>query len=43
LLAVLAERLVVSPRTVEGHLCRTFLKLDVTDREDLATLMRLGG
>ena len=39
----IAERLVVSTRTVEGHLYRAFLKLNVTDREDLATLMRRGG
>ncbi len=38
----IAERLVVSVRTVEGHLYRMFLKLDVTDRDDLATLMRRG-
>ncbi len=37
----IAERLVVSIRTVEGHLYRIFLKLDVTDRDDLATLIRL--
>jgi DNA-binding CsgD family transcriptional regulator len=39
----IAERLVVSVRTVEGHLYRIFLKLDVTDRDDLTTLMRRGG
>ncbi|HEY5151579.1 MAG TPA: LuxR C-terminal-related transcriptional regulator [Mycobacterium sp.] len=38
----IAERLVVSTRTVEGHLYRTFLKLDIPDREELATLMRRG-
>jgi len=38
----IAERLVVSVRTVEGHLYRIFVKLDVTDRDDLAILMRRG-
>jgi len=32
----------VSVRTVEGHLYRIFVKLDVTDRDDLATLMHRG-
>jgi DNA-binding NarL/FixJ family response regulator len=37
----IAERLVVSVRTVEGHLYRACIKLDVSDREHLATLIRL--
>lgn len=39
----IAERLVVSTRTVENHLYRMFVKLDITDRDDLATLIRQGG
>jgi DNA-binding CsgD family transcriptional regulator len=35
----IAERLVVSRRTVEGHLYRIFAKLDVLDRHDLAALI----
>lgn len=34
----IAERLVVSPRTVESHLYRVFTKLGVTDRAQLADL-----
>ncbi len=36
----IAERLVLSRRTVEGHLYRIFAKLDVTDRDGLAALVR---
>ncbi len=32
----IADRLVVSVRTVEGHLYRACIKLDISDREDLA-------
>ncbi|HNA52307.1 MAG TPA: helix-turn-helix transcriptional regulator, partial [Mycobacterium sp.] len=39
----IAERLVVSARTVENHLYRMFAKLDVTDRDELAALIRSGG
>ncbi len=39
----IAERLVVSTRTVENHLYRMFVKLDITDRDDLATLIRQAG
>ncbi|MFF0636771.1 LuxR C-terminal-related transcriptional regulator [Nocardia sp. NPDC004151] len=38
----IADRLTVSVRTVEGHLYRACIKLDVTDREALADLMRGG-
>ncbi|NUP27822.1 MAG: helix-turn-helix transcriptional regulator [Nocardia sp.] len=36
----IADRLTVSVRTVEGHLYRACAKLDVTDRESLAALLR---
>lgn len=36
----IADRLTVSVRTVEGHLYRACTKLDVTDRESLAALLR---
>ncbi|WP_225726058.1 MULTISPECIES: LuxR family transcriptional regulator [unclassified Nocardia] len=36
----IADRLTVSVRTVEGHLYRACIKMDVTDRESLAALMR---
>ena len=36
----IADRLVVSVRTVEGHLYRMCLKLDISDREELAALIR---
>ena len=36
----IADRLVVSVRTVEGHLYRMCVKLDISDREELATLIR---
>lgn len=36
----IAERLVVSVRTVEGHIYRACIKLDVTDREELARIVR---
>jgi DNA-binding NarL/FixJ family response regulator len=36
----IADRLVVSVRTVEGHLYRAFFKLDVSDRETLAAAVR---
>jgi DNA-binding CsgD family transcriptional regulator len=38
----IARRLVVSVRTVEGHLYRLFAKLGVSRREDLATHLRPG-
>lgn len=38
----IAERLVVSRRTVEGHLYRIFAKLDISDREELTAVMRGG-
>ena len=38
----IADRLVVSVRTVEGHLYRACIKLDISDREDLATMIRTG-
>lgn len=36
----IADRLVLSRRTVENHLYRIFAKLDVTDRDELAAVMR---
>ena len=39
----IAERLVVSTRTVEGHIYRACIKLDVSDREGLAILIAHGG
>lgn len=36
----IAIRLNVSLRTVEGHLYRTFIKLDIQSREQLGTLMK---
>ncbi|MFW0793697.1 LuxR C-terminal-related transcriptional regulator [Gordonia sp. CPCC 205515] len=36
----IAERLTVSVRTVEGHIYRACTKLDVTDRAELAALLR---
>jgi DNA-binding CsgD family transcriptional regulator len=39
----IAERLTVSVRTVEGHLYRACIKLDISDREELAALIRSGG
>ena len=38
----IADRLVVSTRTVEGHIYRACIKLDVTDREGLAMVIRRG-
>ncbi len=38
----IADRLVVSVRTVEGHLYRACIKLDISDREELAALIRSG-
>jgi DNA-binding NarL/FixJ family response regulator len=38
----IADRLVVSARTVEGHIYRACIKLDVTDREGLALVIRRG-
>lgn len=35
----IAERLVVSVRTVEGHIYRACTKLDLSDRSDLATVL----
>jgi len=39
----IADRLTVSVRTVEGHLYRACIKLDICDREELATMIRSGG
>jgi len=39
----IADRLVVSPRTVEGHVYRACIKLDISEREELAALIRNGG
>jgi DNA-binding CsgD family transcriptional regulator len=39
----IADRLTVSVRTVEGHLYRACIKLDISDREELATMIRRGG
>ncbi|MBS1691370.1 MAG: helix-turn-helix transcriptional regulator [Actinobacteria bacterium] len=39
----IADRLTVSVRTVEGHLYRACIKLDISDREELAKLIREGG
>jgi len=36
----IADRLVVSVRTVEGHIYRACIKLDVTDREELGRIVR---
>ncbi|WP_288025883.1 LuxR C-terminal-related transcriptional regulator [Arthrobacter sp.] len=38
----IAEQLGVSLRTVEGHLYRTFIKLDLQSRDQLAALVREG-
>jgi DNA-binding NarL/FixJ family response regulator len=38
----IADRLVVSVRTVEGHLYRACTKLDIGDRERLAATIRNG-
>jgi DNA-binding CsgD family transcriptional regulator len=38
-----ADRLTVSVRTVEGHLYRACIKLDISDREELAAMIRSGG
>ncbi len=38
----IADRLVVSVRTVEGHLYRACIKLDISDREELAAMIRTG-
>nr|WP_245346820.1 helix-turn-helix transcriptional regulator [Arthrobacter stackebrandtii] len=38
----IAARLNVSLRTIEGHLYRTFIKLDLQSREQLAALMNGG-
>jgi DNA-binding CsgD family transcriptional regulator len=35
----IANKLIVSVRTVEGHIYRACIKLDVSDREDLATIV----
>ena len=39
----IADRLVVSTRTVEGHIYRACIKLDVSDRQGLAVLIRRSG
>jgi DNA-binding CsgD family transcriptional regulator len=33
---------VVSVRTIEGHLYRACTKLDISDREELAAMIRTG-
>jgi DNA-binding NarL/FixJ family response regulator len=38
----IAERLTVSVRTVEGHIYRACIKLDVADRDKLARIIRQG-
>ena len=38
----IADRLAVSVRTVEGHLYRACIKLDISDREELAAMIRSG-
>jgi DNA-binding NarL/FixJ family response regulator len=38
----IADQLVVSVRTVEGHLYRACIKLDISDREQLAATIRRG-
>lgn len=35
----IADKLLVSVRTVEGHIYRACIKLDVSDRDDLATIV----
>jgi DNA-binding NarL/FixJ family response regulator len=35
----IAERLTVSVRTVEGHIYRASIKLDVTDRDELGKIV----
>ena len=37
----IADRLVVSVRTVEGHLYRIFAKLDINNRDQLIRLLSL--
>jgi DNA-binding NarL/FixJ family response regulator len=39
----IADRLVVSPRTVEGHIYRACIKLGLSDRKGLASLIRMAG
>jgi DNA-binding CsgD family transcriptional regulator len=39
----IADRLTVSIRTVEGHLYRACIKLDISDREEMAALIRNSG
>ena len=34
----IANKLLVSVRTVEGHIYRACIKLDVSDRDDLAAI-----
>jgi DNA-binding CsgD family transcriptional regulator len=38
----IADKLLVSVRTVEGHIYRACIKLDVSDRDNLAARHRLG-
>jgi DNA-binding CsgD family transcriptional regulator len=35
----IADKLLVSVRTVEGHIYRACIKLDVSDRDDLAAIV----
>ncbi len=36
----IADRLTLSPRTVEGHVYRSFIKLGVSDRDELSAVVR---
>jgi DNA-binding NarL/FixJ family response regulator len=38
----IAEQLTVSVRTIEGHIYRACIKLDVADRDELAKVIRRG-
>jgi DNA-binding CsgD family transcriptional regulator len=38
----IAEQLIVSARTVQGHIYRACIKLDASDREELGKIIRRG-